>query len=148
MRRILCCAALLTTTFVTCISAEEISKTGEVVVRSIAPNRVAVFIDTNADKIVDNGFLLTTDIPMHASIAVRFADAKLQFTDGYVRVISENHIYDLQVAGYPDSPATPRDKQVITLIGSALQHSSGDSGCDVQRAHERDAGSCYSYGSD
>ena len=148
MRRILCCAALLITSFATSISAEESATSGEVVVRSIAPNRIAVFIDTNADRVVDNGFLLTTDIPMHGKIAVRFADAKLLFTDGYVRVVSENHVYDLQVAGYPDSPATPRDKQVVTLIGSALQHSEGDSGCDVQRAHERDAGACYSYGSD
>ena len=34
----------------------------------------------------------------------------------------------------------------FTLIGSALMHSSGDSGCDIQRAHEKDAGSCYAYG--
>jgi hypothetical protein len=148
MRTFLCCAALLITSLANCISAEESSRSVEVVVRSIAPNRIAVFIDTNADKIIDTGFLLTTDIPMHRNIAVRFPDAKLQFTDGYVRVVSGDQIYDLQVAGYPDSPATPRDKQVVTLIGSALQHSTGDSGCDVQRAHERDAGACYSYGSD
>ena len=107
---------------------------------------MAVFLDTDGDHMVDNGFLLTTDIPMHDGIAVHLRDAKLVFTDGYVRVTSENVVYDLQVAGYPDPPAAPKDSEVVTLIGSALMHSSGDSGCDIQRAHEKDAGACYAYG--
>jgi hypothetical protein len=119
---------------------------GEAVVRSIAPTRVAVFLDSDGDHIVDNGFLLTTDIPMHNGIAVHMPAAKLIFTDGYVRVTSDGTIYDLQVAGYPDPPAAPKDSKVVTLIGSALMHSSGDSGCDIQRAHEKDADSCYAYG--
>jgi hypothetical protein len=32
------------------------------------------------------------------------------------------------------------------MIGSALMHSSGKSDCDIQHAHEQDAGVCYSYG--
>ena len=119
---------------------------GEAVVRSLAPTRVAVFLDTDGDHMVDNGFLLTTDIPMHDGLSVHLPDAKLVFTDGYVRVSSDNMVYDLQVAGYPDPPAAPKDSEVVTLIGSALMHSSGDSGCDIQRAHEKDAGSCYAYG--
>lgn len=119
---------------------------GEAVVRSLAPTRVAVFLDTDGDHMVDNGFLLTTDIPMHDGLSVHLPDAKLVFTDGYVRVSSDNMVYDLQVAGYPDPPAAPKDSEVVTLIGSALMHSAGDSGCDIQRAHEKDAGSCYAYG--
>jgi hypothetical protein len=119
---------------------------GEAVVRSLAPTRVAVFLDTDGDHIVDNGFLLTTDIPMHDGLSVHLPAAKLVFTDGYVRVSSENLVYDLQVAGYPDPPAAPKDSEVVTLIGSALMHSTGDSGCDIQRAHEKDAGTCYAYG--
>lgn len=119
---------------------------GEAVVRSIAPTRVAVFFDSNGDHIVDNGFLLTTDVPMHDGIAVHLPTAKIVFTDGYVRVTSEKLIYDLQVAGYPDPPAAPKDSEVVTLIGSALMHSEGDSGCDIQSAHSKDAGACYAYG--
>jgi hypothetical protein len=121
---------------------------GEAVVRSIAPTRVAVFLDTNGDHIVDNGFLLTTDVPMHDGISVHLPTASLSVTDGYVRVTGETSIYDLQVAGYPDPPAAPKDRDLVTLIGSALMHSSGDSGCDIQRAHEKDAGACYAYGKD
>lgn len=120
--------------------------TGEAVVRSIAPTRVAVFLDSDGDHMVDNGFLLTTDIPMHDGIAVHLPEAKLVFTDGYVRVTSDKVVYDLQVAGYPDPPAPPKDSDVVTMIGSALMHSSGDSGCDIERAHEKDAGACYAYG--
>lgn len=121
--------------------------TGDVVVRSLAPTRVAVFLDTNEDDLVDNGFLLTTEIPMD-KLAVHLADAKLFFTDGYLRVTSDRKVYDLQVAGYPDPPAPPKESEVTTLIGSALVHSKGDSGCSIQRAHEQDAGACYAYGSD
>ena len=147
MRKI-CCIALLLAVTGTPATALERSFTGEVVIRSIAPRRVAVFVDTNEDKIVDQGFLLTTDIPMPGNIAVRFPAAQLSFTEGYVRVATDKKIYDLQVAGYPDTPATPRDREAVMMIGSALQHSRGDSECDLTRAHERDAGSCYSYGSE
>jgi hypothetical protein len=119
---------------------------GEAVVRSLAPTRVAVFLDTDGDHMVDNGFLLTTDIPMHEGIAVHLASANLVFTDGYVRVTSDKQIYDLQVAGYPDPPKAPKGSQIVTMIGSGLLHSSGDSGCDIQSAHEKDAGACYAYG--
>ena len=118
---------------------------GDAVVRSIAPTRIAVFLDTNGDHQIDNGFLLTTDIPMR-KLAVLLPAARLTFTDGYLRVAADNKVYDLQVAGYPDPPAAPKGSDVITLIGSALMHTSGDSGCDIQRAHEKDAGACFAYG--
>ena len=54
--------------------------TGEAVVRSLAPTRVAVFLDTDGDHMVDNGFLLTTDIPMHDGLSVHLPAAKLVFT--------------------------------------------------------------------
>ena len=144
MRKISLLALLAVLTSVA--SATTTTYSGEAVVRSLAPTRVAVFLDTDGDHMVDNGFLLTTDIPMHDGLSVHLPDAKLVFTDGYVRVSSDNMVYDLQVAGYPDPPAAPKDSEVVTLIGSALMHSSGDSGCDIQRAHEKDAGSCYAYG--
>ena len=142
-----CCAALLLTLAIPCEAAVERSYAGAAVIRTISPTRVAVFLDSNGDDTVDHGFLLSTDIPMN-TMAIRFGAAMLSFTDGYVRLASGNKVYDLQVAGYPDSPATPKDKDVITLIGSALQHSQGDSGCNIERAHGGDAGSCYSYGSE
>ena len=140
-----CFLALLFAVLSPAAGATTTTYTGEAVVRSIAPTRVAVFLDTNGDHLVDNGFLLTTDIPM-PGVAVHLPSAKLVFTDGYVRVSSEKVVYDLQVAGYPDPPAAPKDSEVVTMIGSALMHSSGDSGCDIQRAHEKDAGECYAYG--
>jgi hypothetical protein len=138
-----CFLALLVLSSSVCASATTYS--GEAVVRSIAPTRVAVFLDTNGDHMVDKGFLLTTDIPM-PGMAVRLSAAKLVFTDGYVRVAGDHMVYDLQVAGYPDPPAAPKGSEVVTLIGSALMHSSGESGCDIQSAHEKDAGACYAYG--
>ena len=140
------CLLALLAALTSVASATTTTYSGEAVVRSLAPTRVAVFLDTDGDHMVDNGFLLTTDIPMHDGLSVHLPAAKLVFTEGYVRVSSENLVYDLQVAGYPDPPAAPKDSEVVTLIGSALMHSSGDSGCDIQRAHEKDAGSCYAYG--
>ncbi len=140
------CLLALLVVFTSTAGATTTTYSGEAVVRSLAPTRVAVFLDTDGDHMVDNGFLLTTDIPMHDGLSVHLPDAKLVFTDGYVRVSSDNMVYDLQVAGYPDPPAAPKDSEVVTLIGSALMHSAGDSGCDIQRAHEKDAGSCYAYG--
>jgi hypothetical protein len=144
MMRKTCFLALLLAVLSPVAGATTTTYSGEAVVRSIAPTRVAVFLDTDGDHLIDNGFLLTTDIPM-PGVAVHLATAKLVFTDGYVRLTSDKVVYDLQVAGYPDPPAAPKDSEVVTMIGSALVHSSGDSGCDIQRAHEKDAGACYAY---
>lgn len=146
MRKLIVLA--LSFSLLSCTSAVEAAGTtytGEVVVRSLDATRVAVFLDTDNDQQVDNGFLLTTDIPM-GNVKVHLADAKLFFTDGYIRITSEKKVYDLQVAGYSDPPAPAADAEVTTLIGSALMHSKGASGCSIQRAHEQDAGACYAYG--
>jgi len=126
--------------------ASEMIFRGETVLRSIDDTRVAVFLDTDGDHLIDNGFLLSADFPMHNGIAVHFASADLVFTDGYVRVVGDKKVFDLQVAGYPDPPSAPQGFKLVTLIGSALTHSSGDSGCDIQRAQDKDAGACYAYG--
>jgi hypothetical protein len=148
MRKLILIA--LSFSLLSCTSAVEAAGTtytGEVVVRSLDATRVAVFLDTNKDRLVDNGFLLTTDIPM-GQVKVHLADAKLFFTDGYIRITSDKKVYDLQVAGYSDPPAPAADAEVTTLIGSALMHSKGDSGCSIERAHEQDAGACYAYGAE
>jgi hypothetical protein len=119
---------------------------GEAVVRSIAPDRVAVFVDTTGDRVIDHGFLLSADIPTGSGLAVRFASAVVEYNDGYVRIAADGRIYDMVVAGYPDPPKTPADTRVVTLIGYSIVHSSGDSGCTIDRAHEQDAGTCYAYG--
>ena len=147
MRKIFCLALLLLMSCTSTAEAAGTTYTGEVVLRSLAPTRVAVFLDTDADHLVDNGFLLTTDIPM-GNIAVHLDNARLIFTDGYVRISSDQKIYDLQVAGYPDPPTPSKESEVTTLIGSALVHSTGDAGCSMERAHEKDAGACYAYGAD
>ncbi|HKR65775.1 MAG TPA: hypothetical protein VJZ00_18740 [Thermoanaerobaculia bacterium] len=126
--------------------ARPMQLSGEAVVRSISNNRVAVFLDTNGDQSIDRGFLLMMDIPMHNGYTAHFAKAKVEVTDGYVRVTSDKKLVDLQVAGYPDPPDPPKDAVVVTLIGSALTQSSGDSGCDVARAQEQDPGACFAYG--
>jgi hypothetical protein len=143
MRKFCCLAILLT---VACASTEVHGTTynGEVVLRSLSPTRVAVFVDTNADHRVDKGFLLTTDIPM-GSVAVHLPSAKLVFTDGYLRVTADRKVYDLQVAGYPDPPAAPSDAVVTTLIGNSLVHSQGDTECTIDRANGSDAAACYAY---
>ena len=143
-----CCLALFAIAVSPLLHASTTKYSGEAVLRSIKANRIAVFVDTNGDHSVDKGFLLTMDVPMHKDLAVHFDAAKVEFTDGYVRLISEKKLYDLQVAGYPDPPAAPKGSEVVTLIGSALMHSSGDTGCDIRKAHESDAVSCYQYGKD
>lgn len=147
MRNVCCLALLLLMSCTSAVEAAGTTYTGEVVLRSLNPTRVAVFLDTDADKQVDNGFLLTTDIPM-GNIAVHLPMARLIFTDGYVRITTETQIFDLQVAGYPDPPAPPKESEVTTLIGSALMHSKGDSGCSIQSAQEKDPGACFSYGAE
>jgi hypothetical protein len=146
MRKTCCSLALLL--LAVSIHAKPAVQTfsGEVVVRSISPSRVAVFLDTNGDRTIDKGFLLMMDIPMHDGYAAHFAKASVDYTDGYVRVSSDKTLVDLQVAGYPDPPAAPKDAELTTLIGSALTHTSGESGCDVTRAQERDPGFCFAYG--
>lgn len=143
-----CSAALLLFLLSPVARAATESFRGEAVIRSIDPTRIAVFLDTDGDRRIDRGFLLTTDVPTHGSIAARFSSASVDFTEGYIRVADDKTVYDLQVAGYPEPPAAPRERKVVTLIGSALTHTRGDSGCDVDRALEKDAGACYSYGAE
>ncbi|HEX7708013.1 MAG TPA: hypothetical protein VF701_16250 [Thermoanaerobaculia bacterium] len=120
---------------------------GEAVVRSIAPDRVAIFVDTTGDRVIDHGFLLSADIPTGSGLAVHLASAEVEYSDGYVRVAAaDGRFYDMVVAGYPDPPKTPADSRVVTLIGYSIVHSSGDSGCTIEGARGQDAGICYAYG--
>lgn len=115
---------------------------GDAIVRSIGNNRVAVLLDTNADQAIDQGFLLSSDLPVSSTGAL-CKSARVEFTDSYVRVKYETKVWDLHVAGYPEPPVLQMD--TTKFIGYALQHSSGDSGCNVERAM-KDAGVCYGYG--
>ncbi len=145
MRTVCCLALLLLVSCTSVAGAAGTTYTGEVVVRTITPTRVGVFIDTNTDQRVDKGFLLTTDIPM-GNVAVHLENATVVFTDGYVRISADRRVYDLQVAGYPDPPAAPKDAALTTLIGNSLVHSKGDTDCTIERANGSDAAACYSYG--
>jgi hypothetical protein len=124
--------------------AKQRALSGEAVVRNIGNNRVAVLLDTNADQTVDQGFLLSSDIPV-SSTSTRCPAASVEFTDGYVRVTYDRKVFDLYVAGYPEPPSV--ELSTTKFIGYALMHSSGDSGCDLERAM-KDAGVCYGYGKD
>lgn len=117
---------------------------GDAVVRTIGPNRIAVLLDTDADKTIDQGFLLSSDLPVSSTTA-RCPIASVEFTDGYVRLTYETKVFDLYVAGYPEPPAAKDKKNMTRFIGYALQHSSGDSGCSLERAMT-DAGACFNYG--
>lgn len=139
------CCTILLVALASSAGAVERAYSGQTIVRTISPTRLAVFVDSNSDAVIDKGFLLTTDVPMSA-IAFDFAEAKLRFTEGYVRIEAGDKVFDLQLAGYPDSPAAAASKEVVTVIGSALQQSKGDSGCTLERAYRGDASVCYSYG--
>lgn len=115
---------------------------GDVVVRNIGDNRVAVLLDTNDDQAIDQGFLLSSDLPV-SSTSTSIRGANVEFTESYVRVTSERKVFDLYVAGYPEPPSV--ELSTTKFIGYALIHSSGDSGCDLERAM-KDAGVCYAYG--
>ena len=117
---------------------------GEAIVRTIGENRIAVLLDTNDDKAIDQGFLLSSDLPVSSTTA-RCPGASVEFTEGYVRLKHESKVYDLYVAGYPEPPALKDSKNMKKYIGYALQHSSGGSGCTVERALD-DAGACFQYG--
>jgi hypothetical protein len=117
----------------------------DVVLRTIGANRVAVFLDTNGDETIDEGFLLSSDLPF-GKLAVRLSEAQVVFTGGYVRVTAAGKVYDLQVAGHPEPPKAPSEADSVLLMGYALEHSTGDSGCNLEHAYERDAGACFAYG--
>ena len=115
---------------------------GEAVVRNIGENRVAILLDTNDDKSIDQGFLLSSDLPI-SSTSARCPMASVEFTDGYVRVTYDNKVVDLYVAGYPEPPDSQHE--TTKFVGYALMHSSGTSGCNLERALS-DAGACFNYG--
>ncbi|HEX6088099.1 MAG TPA: hypothetical protein VF266_26450 [Thermoanaerobaculia bacterium] len=117
---------------------------GEAVVRNIGNNRVAVLLDTNADQAIDQGFLLSSDLPV-SSTSSRGTATAVEFTDGYVRVKYDKKVFDLYVAGYPEPPRV--EVSTTKFVGYALVHSSGDSGCSLEGAM-KDAGACYGYGKD
>lgn len=117
---------------------------GVAVVRNIGENRVAVLLDTNDDKTIDQGFLLSSDLPI-SRMSARCPEASVEFTDGYVRVTFDKKVYDLYVAGYPEPPAAKHE--TTRFIGYALMHSTGSSGCNLEGALT-DAGACFQYGKD
>ena len=117
---------------------------GEAIVTTIGDDRIAVLVDTNDDNSIDEGFLLSSDLPV-SSTSARCPRASVEFTDGYVRLKHESKVYDLYVAGYPEPPTLTDARDMTKFIGYALQHSSGGSGCTVERALS-DAGACYQYG--
>ena len=117
---------------------------GEAVLKTIGQNRIAVLIDTDDDKSVDQGFLLSSDLPV-SSTSARCPSANVEFTEGYVRLTYESKVFDLYVAGYPEPPAVTGTKHTTKFIGYALQHSSGSSGCSMERAMS-EPGACFGYG--
>jgi len=117
---------------------------GDAVVRTIGPDRIAVLLDTDDDQSIDQGFLLSSDLPVSRTSA-HYPTAKVEYTTGYVRLTHDSKVFDLHVAGYPEPPALQGAKNTTKFIGYALQHSSGGSGCSVERAMS-DAGACYNYG--
>lgn len=116
---------------------------GEAIVRSIGNDRVAVLLDTNDDKAIDQGFLLSSDLPVSSTTA-SCPGASVEFTSSYVRVTYDNKVIDLYVAGYPEPPEAPQQHETTKFIGYALMHSTGNSGCNLERALT-DAGACFNY---
>ena len=117
---------------------------GEAIVWTIGDSRIAVLVDTNGDSAIDQGFLLSSDLPVSSTTA-RCPTANVEFTTSYVRLTYDSKVFDLYVAGYPEPPALKDPKDTTRFIGYALQHSSGGSGCSVERA-ATDAGACFNYG--
>jgi hypothetical protein len=148
MRKVLPPALLLTflPTLVFAAPTKPQILSGEAIVRSIGDNRVAVLLDTNDDKSIDQGFLLSSDLPVSLTTASCPA-ASIEFTTSYVRVTYDKKVIDLYVAGYPEPPDAPQEHESKKFIGYALMHSTGNSGCNLERALA-DAGACYNYGKD
>lgn len=122
--------------------------TGEAVVRNVGTNRIAIFLDTDADRKIDHGFLLSSDLPVASDLAIECPEARLEFTDGWARLASGSKLFELYVAGYPEPPVASGDLEARRFIGYALVHSSGDAGCSLERALGGDPGACYRYGDD
>ena len=146
MRQAFILSMLFLATTASATKTQPQTMSGDVVVRSIGDNRVAVLLDTNEDKAIDQGFLLSSDLPV-SSTTVRCPGAKVEFTDAYVRVTYNDQVFDLYVAGYPEPPEAPGQSDTTKFIGYTLMHSSGTSGCNVDGA-VTDAGKCYGYGKD
>jgi hypothetical protein len=137
---------LLVPTAVFAAKSKPQTVSGEAIIRSIGDNRVAVLLDTNDDQAIDQGFLLSSDLPVSSTTA-SCPGASIEFTASYVRVTYDKKVIDLYVAGYPEPPAAPQQHDSTKFIGYALMHSTGTSGCNVERALT-DAGACYNYGKD
>lgn len=146
MRKALVLFLVLLATTAAATKTKPQTMTGEAIVRTIGDNRVAVLLDTNDDKAIDQGFLLSSDLPVSSTNA-RCPMASVEFTDGYVRVIYDSKVFDLYVAGYPEPPDAPNQTSTTKFIGYALMHSIGTSGCNLDGAIT-DAGKCYGYGKD
>lgn len=116
-------------------AAEE--KSGDALVRSAGKTAVAILVDTNGDKSIDQGFLLDSELPLNVAQAIHADKARVMFDDGYVRLITgDNTIYELYVAGYPEPPAAPEKAKVVRFTGYGITHRTGETRYELAKAEK------------
>lgn len=111
---------------------------GETLVRSIGPKQVAILVDTNGDKSIDQGFLLESELDLAAPRLVHFKKGELEFSDGFVRASEGGRMYELFVAGYPEPPAVPGEMHVVRYTGFGITHRQGETKYDIDKARTDD----------
>ena len=109
-------------------------KTGDALVRNAGKTAIAILVDTNGDKSIDQGFLLDSELPLTVSQAIHADKARVMFDDGYVRLFTDGTIYELYVAGYPEPPAMPKDAKVVRYTGYGITHRTGETRYNIAKA--------------
>lgn len=107
---------------------------GETVIRSMGPKRVAILVDTNGDKSIDQGFLLESELDLAAPSLVHFKNATLEFADGFARASEDQRMYELFVAGYPEPPAVEGETHVVRYTGFGITHRQGETKYNIDKA--------------
>ena len=111
-------------------------KSGDALVRNAGKTAVAILIDTNGDKSIDQGFLLDSELPLTVAQAIHADKARVMFDDGYVRLFTADTIYELYVAGYPEPPAAPEKAKIVRYTGYGITHRTGETRYELAKAEK------------
>lgn len=110
--------------------AESVS--GEVVIRSVGPRHIVVFVDSHQggrSGLIDQWFILESPEPIDETLSMRFAGANLVHYPGNLRisVAREQKLFEFVVPDYDEGRPMPNGFSVTRYTGIGLSHVVHDS---------------------